>query len=75
MHNLRSLFNMRRFVGCENPRQLFFAKEEASPLSLCCEETPQAERSWCWQMRGAASCRRISPRPPHVHERCLFWNH
>ena len=75
MHNLRSLFNMRRFVGCENPRQLFFAKEEASPLSLCCEETPAGGAQLLLADAGRRLLPQDFPLPPHVHERCRFWNH
>lgn len=75
MHNLRSLFNMRRFVGCENPRQLFFEKEEASPLSLCCEETPAGGAQLVLADAGRRLLPQDFPLPPHVHERCRFWNH
>ncbi len=76
MYNLRSLFNMRRFVGCENPRQQFgpFAKDTEPPLSLRCEETPAGRVQLVLHDGDTRLPALAYPLPEHVQERCAFWN-
>lgn len=76
MFNLRSLFNLRRFVGCQNPRQRFSSTSDgdASPLSLRCEETPEGGAQLVLDAAGQRLLPQEYPLPPDVYERCEFWN-
>lgn len=76
MFNIRTLFNMRRFNGCKNPRQHFatFAADSELPLSLLCEETPAGGAQLVLDDAGQRLLPQAFPLPDHVHERCDFWN-
>lgn len=76
MFNIRTLFNMRRFAGCQNPRRHFatFAEDSERPLSLRCEETPAGGAQLVLDDAGQRLLPQAFPLPAHVHERCDFWN-
>lgn len=76
MYNIRTLFNMRRFVGCQSPRQRFSATGEgdANPLSLSCEETPEGAVQLILHDGIAQFPAAAYPLPTHVQKRIRFWD-